>query len=99
VENVIRRRSDEWKISAKCREYDPEWWFEDASPEENSRAIWICLNECPVKDTCLEYAVTHMIEHGIWGGLRAHARRKWKEFSGFVPTEERRPIIIDTRKL
>jgi WhiB family redox-sensing transcriptional regulator len=47
---------------------DPEWWFPPTSaPAEAERAVEICRT-CQVKDLCLDYAIQHGIDHGIWGG-------------------------------
>ena len=31
--------------------------------------------ECPVRQPCLDYAISHGITHGIWGGLTERDRR------------------------
>ena len=35
----------------------------------------ICA-ECPVSETCLEYALAHRIDHGVWGGRSERERRR-----------------------
>jgi WhiB family redox-sensing transcriptional regulator len=32
--------------------------------------------DCPVGDVCLQYALDHQIEHGVWGGASERARRR-----------------------
>jgi hypothetical protein len=34
----------------------------------------ICAG-CPVRQACLDYALSHAITHGIWGGLTERDRR------------------------
>ena len=34
----------------------------------------ICAR-CPVRQQCLDYAISHAIVHGIWGGLTERDRR------------------------
>ena len=34
----------------------------------------ICVG-CPVREPCLDYAISHGIVHGIWGGLAERDRR------------------------
>ena len=35
----------------------------------------ICAS-CPVQAPCLEYALTHHIDHGVWGGASERERRR-----------------------
>jgi WhiB family redox-sensing transcriptional regulator len=35
----------------------------------------ICAT-CPVKERCLEYALTQRIDHGVWGGCSERERRR-----------------------
>ena len=35
----------------------------------------ICA-DCPVKEPCLEYALEHRIDHGVWGGCSERERRR-----------------------
>jgi WhiB family redox-sensing transcriptional regulator len=57
-----------------CRERAPEEFFpSDGVGVERARKI--CA-ECPVKDECLEYALTYRIDHGVWGGASERERRR-----------------------
>ncbi|MEZ5216133.1 MAG: WhiB family transcriptional regulator [Ilumatobacteraceae bacterium] len=52
-----------------CRSYPPATFF----PSDGvgvDRARRICAN-CPVTEPCLEYALEHRIDHGVWGGAGA----------------------------
>jgi hypothetical protein len=42
------------------------------APAEPARQI--CAR-CPVRQPCLDYALSHAITHGIWGGLTERDRR------------------------
>lgn len=84
---------ERWMDEAECSKYEPEWWFEDSSYEERRKAIEIC-NNCKVRDECLEYAITHKINHGIWGGLPNSKRKLWKKSNDFAPKEKPRPIMV-----
>lgn len=56
----------EWMADGKCREIPPATFF----PSDGigvQVAQRICA-ECPVSETCLEYALAHRIDHGVWGG-------------------------------
>ena len=63
-----------WMADGKCRELPPETFFPtDGVGVEIARRV--CAN-CPVKDPCLEYALLHRIEHGVWGGHSERSRRR-----------------------
>ncbi len=63
----------EWMDAARCATSDPEAWF----PESGQPALpakRICA-KCPVREECLEFALTWDVEFGVWGGLSPHQRR------------------------
>lgn len=63
-----------WMLDAKCRGTQPAGFF----PSDGlgvERAQRVC-EECPVRAECLEYALTHRIEHGVWGGASERERRR-----------------------
>jgi WhiB family redox-sensing transcriptional regulator len=63
-----------WMAAGKCRDLDPATFFpSDAVGVDIARRI--CA-DCPVKNLCLEYALYHRIEHGVWGGASERARRR-----------------------
>jgi WhiB family redox-sensing transcriptional regulator len=63
-----------WMAEAKCREHPPETFFpSDGVGVEIAKRI--CA-DCPVRESCLEYALFHNIEHGVWGGASERARRR-----------------------
>lgn len=64
----------EWMAEGKCREVPPSVFFpSDGVGVDAARKI--CA-ECPVKAPCLEYAVVHRIDHGVWGGASERERRR-----------------------
>lgn len=62
----------EWMASAVCAQTDPEAFHPEAgdSPEPAKR---MCAH-CPVRETCLQWALDHNEPDGIWGGLTASER-------------------------
>lgn len=63
-----------WMQKGKCRELPPETFFpSDGVGVEIARRI--CA-DCPVKESCLEYALHNRIEHGVWGGASERERRR-----------------------
>ena len=62
-----------WRYRAACRGADLEVFFPGrGEPAEPARQI--CAG-CPVRQPCLDYALSHAITHGIWGGLTERDRR------------------------
>lgn len=64
-----------WMAEGNCRNYPPAVFF----PSDGvgvDRARKICNQACPVKDQCLDYAIEHRIEHGVWGGASERERRR-----------------------
>lgn len=57
-----------------CRSVAPDVFFpSDGVGVEAARRI---CNACPVKEPCLEYAIIHRVEHGVWGGASERERRR-----------------------
>ena len=62
-----------WRYRAACRGADLSVFFPGRG-EPAGPARQICAG-CPVRQSCLEYALSHGITHGIWGGLTERDRR------------------------
>jgi WhiB family transcriptional regulator, redox-sensing transcriptional regulator len=63
-----------WMLHARCRDLPPAVFFpSDGVGVEVARRY--CA-ECPVKMQCLEYALEHGIDHGVWGGASERERRR-----------------------
>jgi WhiB family redox-sensing transcriptional regulator len=63
-----------WMAEGLCRMYPPATFFPSDGVGVN-KARKIC-SECPVKQTCLEHALEHRIEHGVWGECSERERRR-----------------------
>lgn len=63
-----------WIDRAACRESDPELFW-PSTGEDPRAAIAIC-EECPVRQECLDYALTLGEMDGIWGGTSGRQRRR-----------------------
>lgn len=59
----------DWEAQALCRETDPELFF----GQQYADALTIC-RRCPVKQDCLEHALTVPDLSGIWGGTTRRER-------------------------
>jgi WhiB family redox-sensing transcriptional regulator len=74
-----------WRELAACRGTDLGVFFPDrGEPAEAARQV--CA-ECPVRQPCLDYAITNRIVHGIWGGLTERERRALR--SGWMRASRR----------
>jgi len=62
-----------WRYQAACRGTDLSVFFPGRG-ETAGPARQICAG-CPVRQPCLDYALSHGITHGIWGGLTERDRR------------------------
>jgi WhiB family transcriptional regulator, redox-sensing transcriptional regulator len=74
-----------WRELAACRSTDLEVFFPERG-ESAEPARRICA-ACPVRQACLDYAITNRIVHGIWGGLTERERRALR--SGWVRASRR----------
>ena len=62
-----------WRYRAACCGANLEVFFPGRG-ESAEPARQICAR-CPVRQPCLDYAISHGITHGIWGGLAERDRR------------------------
>jgi WhiB family redox-sensing transcriptional regulator len=63
-----------WRDLARCQGVDPEI-FHPAEEDDGEAAKAICAL-CPVREPCLEYAITTREKEGVWGGFTARERRR-----------------------
>ena len=63
-----------WRKRAACRGVDPEVFY-PATDEEAGAAKSIC-STCPVREACLEHALSCREREGIWGGATERERRR-----------------------
>lgn len=80
--------ADTWREQAECAspQYaeDRSVWFPHrADKQAEQHAKTICTTRCPVTEQCAAWAISHHVEHGVWGGLdeterrRIHKRHTW----------------------
>ena len=63
-----------WMMQGNCRLYPPKVFFpSDGVGVDKARKI---CSGCPVSEPCLEYALEHRIDHGVWGGCSERERRR-----------------------
>jgi len=78
----------EWQYDGACRDTDPEQFFLEPNMRGlNKRnrevaAIKIC-NTCPVKQACLDHALSVPEIFGVWGGMTEEDRLDILKMKGF----------------
>lgn len=68
---LLRER---WMDEASCADMPCDMFF----PSDGAgvvRAQRVCA-KCPVIMSCLEYALRHRVDHGVWGGCSERKRRR-----------------------
>ena len=69
----------QWRTEAACTGVDSDLFFpaseEDSAATAQAKAI--CA-ECPVREACLQYALSTNQSAGVWGGLDAGERRRMR---------------------
>ena len=75
------RWSEDWQYAAACRGEDAAHFFAPNYFEKRrekdareARAKRLC-HVCPVRESCLEYALETRETHGVWGGMNETERR------------------------
>jgi WhiB family transcriptional regulator, redox-sensing transcriptional regulator len=63
-----------WRQHAACRGVEPDVFY-PASDEEAEVAKAVCA-VCPVRQPCLEYALSSRERDGVWGGATEKERRR-----------------------
>jgi WhiB family redox-sensing transcriptional regulator len=82
---VPARFAARWRELAACRGTDLEVFFPGRG-DSAGPARRVCA-ACPVRQPCLDYAITNRIAYGVWGGLTERERRALR--SGWVRASRR----------
>jgi len=67
-----------WQEYAVCRQFDPDLFFEEGNNkrEWEQKVIQSACRVCPVRQRCLDYALSHpKPQWGVWGGLTQRQHR------------------------
>ncbi len=63
-----------WQQLARCKGVDPEVFH--PAPEEDGRDAKQICTLCPVREACLEHALSAREKFGVWGGYTERERRR-----------------------
>jgi WhiB family transcriptional regulator, redox-sensing transcriptional regulator len=80
-----------WRYRAACRGTDLQVFFPGRG-ESAEPARQICA-ACPVRQACLDYALSHGVTHGIWGGLAERDRRPLRVHHTIAARQQRDEAI------
>lgn len=74
-----------WKAHAACLNADPALWYPDSGTAAEARAI--CAS-CPVRQDCLQHALSEVETFGVWGGASERVRRRLRSLRAASPYPE-----------
>lgn len=74
MQNWIEDERLPWESEAACRGMEPALFFPTVEAEV-AEALAVC-RVCPVRQECLEWALSTRERHGIWGGTTEQERRR-----------------------
>lgn len=66
---------DGWKDQAVCREVDGDLFFPDPGRNDLVREARRVCSNCPVATSCLQWALDHREDEGVWAGTTPGERR------------------------
>jgi WhiB family redox-sensing transcriptional regulator len=64
-----------WRQHAACRGIEPDIFYPLDEDDDGEVAKQVCL-ACPVRQACLEHALTSRETEGVWGGASERERRR-----------------------
>jgi WhiB family transcriptional regulator, redox-sensing transcriptional regulator len=70
------RMTNHWRQYARCLGADPELFYPPPESEDGGEAAKEICAVCPVREPCLEHAITAREKQGVWGGLDERERRR-----------------------
>jgi len=68
--------TNHWRQYARCLGADPELFYPSSESEDAALDAKAICAVCPVREPCLEHAITYREKQGVWGGLDERERRR-----------------------
>ncbi|HUF84222.1 MAG TPA: WhiB family transcriptional regulator [Acidimicrobiia bacterium] len=65
-----------WREFARCRGVDPEVFYPVSDDDDDAEEAKSICADCPVREPCLEFALSTREKNGVWGGLTERERRR-----------------------
>ncbi|MGQ0743624.1 MAG: WhiB family transcriptional regulator [Acidimicrobiales bacterium] len=74
IDRPIDRNETAWRLKGACRGIPASVFYpDDDDPAIEAKAI--CAR-CPVRQTCLDFALAVREKEGVWGGATERERRR-----------------------
>jgi len=68
--------SQSWRLQAACRGLDPSIFYPSTDDESDADQAKAVCDQCPIRQACLEHALTRREREGVWGGATEKERRR-----------------------
>jgi len=65
-----------WRSKAACRGLDPTIFYPDPDMDDDALPAKAVCDECLVRESCLEFALSSREKDGVWGGCTERERRR-----------------------
>ncbi|MPZ61148.1 MAG: hypothetical protein GEU93_07600 [Propionibacteriales bacterium] len=65
-----------WQHAAACQTSLDDTWYPEPDSGDSAHAAKLACAVCPVRRSCLAYALADDEQHGIWGGATAYERER-----------------------
>ena len=92
ISAVLKPQSDFWAWQAEglCKNEDSEVFFLDPNMRGDVKRLRVSVAKaicqpCPVKNECLQHALTVPETYGVWGGMSEEERDSILRNRGFKP--------------
>ena len=74
VQETTTAIPENWRQYARCLGADPELFY--PSPDDEAVEAKAICAVCPVREPCLDHAITAREKQGVWGGFTERERRR-----------------------
>jgi WhiB family redox-sensing transcriptional regulator len=78
VNDLVWEPDETWRVEAACSGVSSDLFFPVGEDPESSAAAKDICAVCPVREACLQYAISTNQTEGVWGGLDANERRRMR---------------------
>jgi WhiB family redox-sensing transcriptional regulator len=72
---AVPDKDSSWRELASCKGSDPNKFFRERGSTGYSAERLLCAL-CPVRDNCLDFALSNHIQHGFFGGFSKEERQQ-----------------------